>query len=78
MLDEMHVNDKQLDASDIRQLERVMHVEPCYGYMDGAMERHPRAGGDPAHGDRLDSHVRGNDHYAASTLGQRSRVHNTL
>ncbi len=46
--------------------------------MDAAIERHPRTGGDPAYRDSLDSRVRGNDHLAASTLCQHSRVHNTL
>jgi len=45
-------------------LERVMHFERCDGSMDVEMERHPRAGGDPAHGDRLDSRLRGNDQRA--------------
>src|SRR5215831_18368405 len=33
------------------QLERVMHFERGYGSMDAALERHPRASGDPAHRD---------------------------
>jgi hypothetical protein len=59
-------------------LERVMHVERCETSMETERARHPRARGDPAHGESLDSRVRGNDHRATRTFCQRSRVHNTL
>jgi hypothetical protein len=62
----------------LRALERVMHFARGYTYMEAALERHPRVGGDLAYRDSLDARVRGQDHLAASTLCQRARVPNTL
>ena len=47
--------------------------------MDTEMKYLSRASGKPAHGNILDSRVRGNDYMATSTVcWQRSRVYTTL
>ncbi len=49
---------------DFGNLERVMHIERSDRCMDVEMKRHPGERRDPDSGGRLDSRVRGNDHYS--------------
>jgi hypothetical protein len=59
-----------------------MHFDRSSMYMDAERERksacHPRASGDPAQGNTLDSRVRGHDHPLVRTVCLHSRVPNTL
>ena len=59
-------------------LERVMHFERSARCMDIEMKRHPGARRNPDPGSRLDSRVRGNDHYSYERCLSTSRAHNTL